>query len=102
MMPNPVSPKVVTANDLLRGDVVYQTPAGWTRRLAEAELLADEAVAELRLRDAQQQTGRVVGVYLATVTQTANGPEPAHIREGLRATGPSNYPHGKQVEQENV
>ena len=28
------TPKVVTANDLLKGDVIYQTANGWTRDLA--------------------------------------------------------------------
>jgi hypothetical protein len=28
----------------------------------------------------------------------ANGPEPTHFREDFRRTGPSNYFHGKQVD----
>ena len=38
-MPKQFTPKVVTANHLLEGDVIYQTATGWTRRLSEAELL---------------------------------------------------------------
>ena len=38
MTRRPFTPKVVTANDLLIGDVIYLTAAGgWTRDLAEAE-----------------------------------------------------------------
>lgn len=95
-MPRTFSPKVVTANDLLKGDVIYQTATGWTRALSEAEVLTDEADADLRLIEASQQTGHVVGVYLADVTLVDGTPEPGHFREDFRARGPSNYAHGKQ------
>lgn len=98
-MPRPFTPKVITANALLEGDVVYFTVSdGWTRHLAEAELIEDEAHAQLRLLDAERQHNQVVGVYLADVTKGANGPEPSHFREDFRRTGPSNYFHGKQAQ----
>jgi len=91
------SPKVVTANDLRLGDVVYHTASGgWTRQLSEAELIEDEAIADLRLLEAMGQGRQVVGVYLADVRRGAQGLEPVHFREAFRARGPSNYPHGKQ------
>lgn len=90
------TPKVVTANDLLKGDVIYQTATGWTRDLAKAEVLTDEADADLRLIDASQQIGDVVGVYLADVNISTGTPQPKHFREEFRATGPSNYAHGKR------
>ncbi|MFC2968296.1 DUF2849 domain-containing protein [Acidimangrovimonas pyrenivorans] len=97
------TPKVVTANALLEGDVVYFTEDGrWTRLHREAELIEDEAVAQLRLLDAQARHHQVVGVYLAEARPGADGPEPVHFREGFRAQGPSNYAHGKQVELKNV
>jgi hypothetical protein len=95
-MPKPFEPKVVTANALLEGDVIYQTPFGWTRHLEEAEVLTDEAHADLRLIEASAQTGQVVGAYLANVTLDGATPRPAHFREAFRAKGPSNYIHGKQ------
>ncbi|MEL7262025.1 MAG: DUF2849 domain-containing protein [Pseudomonadota bacterium] len=97
-MPRAFTPKVVTANHLLAGDVIYQTATGWTRRLAEAEVLTDEADADLRLIEASQQTDTVVGAYLADVAIDNGTPVPTHFRETFRATGPSNYAHGKQVE----
>jgi len=97
-MPKQFTPKVVTANHLLEGDVIYQTATGWTRRLSEAELLTDEADADLRLIDALQQTDAVVGAYLADVKVVNNALEPTHFREEFRTTGPSNYAHGKQVD----
>lgn len=98
-MPRPFTPKIVTASDLLDGDVIYLTAAdSWTRRLAEAELILDEAHAQLRLLHAESQPGRVVGPYLAEAKPGPDGPEPTHFREAFRATGPSNYAHGKQAD----
>jgi hypothetical protein len=94
------TPKVVTGNDLREGDVIYLTADDrWTRHHHEAELIDDEAHAELRLSHASQQTGKVVGPYLADARAGANGPEPVHFREAFRTRGPSNYFHGKQAAQ---
>lgn len=91
------TPKVVTANDLREGDVIYLTADGrWSRQHHEAELLEDEAIAELRLLMALGQGDRVVGAYLADAKLGPNGPEPVHFREAFRTRGPSNYAHGKQ------
>ena len=95
-MAKPFTPKVVTANALLEGDVIYQTATGWTRDLAQAEVLTDEADADIRMIDASAQTGAVVGVYLADVVLEGGIPHPTHFREDFRARGPSNYAHGKQ------
>lgn len=97
------TPKIITANDLLEGDVIYFTAYDqWTRELRDAELLTDEADAQLRLLEAEKQKIRVVGVYLADAKEGENGPEPTHFREDFRRTGPSNYFHGKQETQANV
>jgi len=102
-MAKPFSPKVVTANALIEGDVVYLTAQdAWTRDLAQAELLEDEAVAQDRLLFGASQTETVVGVYLADAVPGATGPEPTHFREDFRRTGPSNYFHGKQAELSDV
>ncbi len=91
------TPKVVTANDLLEGDVIYLTADDqWSREFSEAEILTDEADAQLRLLEAERQQDRVVGAYLADVAVGPDGPEPTHFREDFRRTGPSNYFHGKQ------
>ncbi|MBF9058831.1 DUF2849 domain-containing protein [Rhodobacterales bacterium HKCCSP123] len=96
-MPRPFSPKVLTANALLEGDVVYLAADGhWTRHHAEAELIEDEATAELRLLDAEARGHEVVGAYLADALRGPRGPEPVHFREAFRTRGPSNYRHGKQ------
>lgn len=96
-MPRTFTPKVVTGNALIEGDVIYQTADDdWTRDLAQAELLTDESHARLRLMIAEGQPEMIVGAYLADVTPGATGPEPTHFREAFRRTGPSNYFHGKQ------
>ena len=94
-------PKVVTANDLLEGDVIYLTASGdWSRRHEEAELFADETAANEALAEAANQAHRLVGAYLADARLGENDkPEPIHFREAFRTRGPSNYPdHGKQAE----
>lgn len=96
-MPKAFTPKVVTANALLEGDVIYLgADDTWVRDLADAEIITDEAIAQMRLLDAQSRASEAVGVYLADMVSTDTGPEPTHFREAFRATGPSNYSHGKQ------
>lgn len=90
--------KVITANALVEGDVIYLSPEGaWVRDLAEAEIFTDEAVAEDVLLTAAARTGEAVDVYLAEVTPEG---APAHFREAFRARGPSNRFHGKQTQRE--
>ena len=97
-MPKPFTPKVISASHLLEGDVIYLTAEnGWTRDLAQADVLTDEADAELRLIEASQQTDVTVGVYIADVALDDGVPRPTHFREEFRTTGPSNYHHGKQA-----
>ena len=96
-MPRKFTPKVVTANDLLEGDVIYLSADDrWVRELSEAELIDEEAHAELRLLFAQSQPNVAVGAYLADARPGPNGPEPTHFREEFRLRGPSNRFHGKQ------
>ncbi len=97
------TPKIVTANRLREGDVVYLTAADlWTPHHHEAELIEDEAHAQMRLLHAAAQKLLVVGAYLADAKQGLNGPEPTHFREAFRTRGPSNYNHGKQADLTNV
>ncbi|PHQ96041.1 MAG: sulfite reductase [Marinosulfonomonas sp.] len=96
-------PKVVTANDLTSGEVVYLSASDqWVLRHNEAELLIDAGYASARLGFAEAQQGHVVGPYLAGAIAGTSGPAPVHFREVFRARGPSNLFHGKQSEQENV
>jgi hypothetical protein len=97
------TPKVVTANHLLEGDAVWLTADDrWTRDISQAELIEDEAHAQLRLLHAECQPDIVVGAYLADAKAGPNGPEPTHFREEFRTRGPSNYAHGKQADPSHV
>ena len=93
-------PKVITANALLEGDAVWLTEDDrWTRDMAEAELIEDEAVAQLRLLFAKGQPAVVVGAELVDAVAGADGrPVPTHFREAFRTNGPTNYIHGKRAE----
>ncbi len=98
-MSRPYTPKIVTANDLRLGDVVYLAPSGaWSRAHSDAALFTDAAAADAALARASAQTNSVVGAYLADAKAGPHGPEPVHFREIFRTRGPSNYAHGKQVD----
>lgn len=101
-MPREFKPQVVTANDLLLGDVIYLTSSGdWTRNHEKAHVANSTEQARTMLKHAQEQADRIVGAYLADVQLDANGkPQPVHFREAFRTRGPSNYFHGKQAEGE--
>lgn len=93
------TPKIVTANLLREGDVVYLTADDqWSPLHTKAELIEDEAHAQMRLLHASAQKLLVVGAYLADAKPGPNGPEPTHFREEFRTRGPSNYNHGKQAD----
>lgn len=91
---------IVSANDLLIGDVVYFTAdEGWTRRIGEAALARDAEQAEALLARAARQQDRVVDPYLAEVALDGGAPRPTHFREAFRARGPSTRPDlGRQAE----
>ena len=98
-MKNRFTPKVVSANHLIEGDAVWLTADDrWTRDMGEAELIEDEAVAQLRLLFAKGQPGVVVGAELVDAAKGPDGPVPTHFREAFRTNGPTNYIHGKRAE----
>jgi len=94
------TPKVLTANDLLSGDVIYWNENGdWVLEFENALFLDTEKLAFHVLRLAQKQGIDIVGAYLADAKLGDDDkPQPSHFREDFRATGPSNYQHGKQAE----
>lgn len=92
MPPKASSPKVMTANRLGDGAVVYLDRRGaWVEALGEA-LAAGEAEAQTLLeRQAEAAVRRreVVGPYLFAVTLEAGVPRPLGQRERIRAAGPT-------------
>jgi hypothetical protein len=85
-------PQVVTANHLLSGDVVYlTTSATWSRRIAEAAVVANVEAGTALLAEAETQAKKniVVAPYLIPVDASVSPPRPIQYREVLRAEGPS-------------
>jgi len=96
MSVTPIS-KVVTANDLRSGEVIYlRFPHDWTPELNKASVITDNDLAQAGLAFAQGQSNVVVGAYLSDVVAEADGAKASHFRDTFRSTGPSNYRHGKQ------
>lgn len=96
-------PKIMTANRLRDGRIVYLGKNGWVENLADA-LIAETPEDEARLDTIAQSDVRgriVVGAYLAQARKGDRGPEPLSERERIRATGPSVRPIG-YVEPSNV
>lgn len=79
-------PKMISANDLLLGHVVYLATNGWVRELSQAKLFSDNTAAEAALTQNNDEL-RVVGAYVVDRPSDS-----LHIREIIRAEGPSiNY-----------
>ncbi|MBC8131265.1 MAG: DUF2849 domain-containing protein [Rhizobiaceae bacterium] len=97
----PQLPVVLSANDLLEGDVVFLSANGWTRNPAEARVAHDaETAAGLETQAAADfKANTIVDPYLVPVTVDANGMAVArHFRELIRQKGPSIHPHyGKEA-----
>lgn len=84
--------RIVTANRLTDGAVVYLAPDGrWSRRIEHAAVIMDEAGEKRLLAAADEDvlSRRVVGPYAMDVARTAEGARPLSERERIRAAGPS-------------
>lgn len=97
--------KVLTANRLSDGAVVYLGSGGWSEWIDAASVAADEsAAADLEDRGAQAMAQRqVVDPYLIDVTSEGGRLVAARLRERIRAAGPTVRPDlGKQAMQERA
>ncbi|MES2442260.1 MAG: DUF2849 domain-containing protein [Pseudomonadota bacterium] len=78
--------KLLTGNDLASGDVTWWTGTGWSRHVEDAADVGDhgEAIAaeEIGAR-------RVNAAYVIDAVVTPEGPRPAHIKDRIRALGPT-------------
>ena len=87
-----MSARILTANRLGDGAVVYRAPDGsWVENMAGAEISRDDvsaaALTEAGARDLAAQ--RVVGPYLMDIAEAPEGPRPLSQRERIRAAGPT-------------
>ncbi|MBN9668949.1 DUF2849 domain-containing protein [Roseibium aggregatum] len=94
--------KVITANRLLNGDVVWLGDNGsWVERITLARVFeGKEAVAEGLAEGAEAERNQeVVSVYEMDVTVEDGIVSPVRLRERIRATGPTTHPQfGKQAQ----
>ena len=85
--------QVFTGQSLINGDVLFMAKDGsWSRDLQVAVVATSAEEVEGLERQAQQaiEENLVIDVYPFVVVKNAAGKlEPEHIREKLRATGPS-------------
>lgn len=78
--------KIATGNDLKTGDVVWWDGQGWSRLVADAVDVGEHGTGLI----AGEEAARRVNVpYLIEASATADGPRPAHIKDRIRAFGPT-------------
>ena len=81
--------RILTGNDLASGDVTWWTGTGWSRHLEDAVDVTDQGEAIAR---AEEGARRVNVPYVIDATPTPDGPRPAHIKDRIRALGPTVRP----------
>ncbi len=83
--------RVLTANRLADGRVVYLAEQGWTSDLGAARLVLNEADAESAETEGRAAVaGRlVVEPYLIDIEAETGGVQPVRLRERIRASGPT-------------
>jgi hypothetical protein len=81
--------KLLTGNDLPSGDVTWWTGTGWSRHVEDAADVGDmgESIAK-----AEEGARRVNVPYVIDAVATPEGPRPAHIKDRIRALGPTVRP----------
>ena len=81
--------QVLTANAFASGAVVYWSKEGWQKKLADADVFDDQVKADEVLAKAEANPQELVGAYLIAVERQSGQWRPTHIREVIRAQGPS-------------
>lgn len=93
-------PKIISANDLMNGNVIYLGVDGWVADPAQATVISSLSQGADLLAEAEAQPHIAVGPYLVDVN-TGEGavPQPTAIREKMRIAGPSiaNGDHATQL-----
>jgi Protein of unknown function (DUF2849) len=78
--------KIATGNDLATGDVVWWDGEGWSRHVEAAIDVGDAGTALIAREEAAL---RVNIPYVIDAEATPHGPRPAHIKDRIRAHGPT-------------
>ena len=78
--------KLLTGNDLVTGDVTWWTGEGWSRQVADA---IDVGTGGEAIAAREEAALRVNVPYVIDATLGSDGPRPAHIKDRIRAYGPT-------------
>jgi hypothetical protein len=78
--------KILTGNDLKTGAVTWWDGSGWSLHVDDAADVGDQADAILARESAAQA---VNAGYVIDAVRIAEGIRPAHIKERIRALGPT-------------
>ena len=81
--------KIVTGNDLKSGAVTWWTGYDWSLHVADAIDAGDQAE---EVMASEYAAGRVNNPYVIDGEKTADGVRPAHIKDRVRAIGPTVRP----------
>ncbi len=81
--------RVLTGNDLGTGDVVWWTGSDWSRHVSDAVDVDGHGEAIAAREEAER---RVNSPYVIEAEETPKGPRPAHIKDRIRAAGPTVRP----------
>jgi hypothetical protein len=81
--------RLLTGNDLPTGDVVWWTGTTWSRHVEDAIDVGHEGESILQ---AEEGARRVNVPYLIDAVATPEGPRPGHIKDRIRALGPTVRP----------
>ncbi len=81
--------RLLTGNDLPTGDVVWWSGTGWSRHVEDA---VDVGIEGESILQAEEGARRVNVPYLIDAITTPEGPRPAHIKDRIRALGPTVRP----------
>lgn len=93
--------KIITANHLVVGDVVFLAEDGWTPVVDRAVVADDDAALQQLLARAAEaeEANIVVGPYAVDVRREGGRIVPLHYREAMRTRGPTVRPDlGHQAE----
>ena len=81
--------KILTGNDLASGAVTWWTGSDWSLHVEDAADVGEAGDAILAAEDGAR---RVNAPYIFAAEATPNGPRPAHIKDRVRALGPTVRP----------
>jgi len=81
--------KLLTGNHLINGYVIWWTGEGWSRHVEQAIDVGDKG--EL-IAQTETAACRVNNPYIVDAEPGPTGPVPLHIKERIRATGPTVRP----------